>query len=615
VSTAEAVRNSNGGDLTTSREGFIDLASLKEDNPVKFSTAAEDKTLAASRADGRDRDVARLDLARFYLANQFGYEAIGVLRMMQGELKSDDLKSDAQLLLAAADVASGRPADALPILNAETFADEVDAQVWRAVAKTDSGDFKGARVDVLAAEPVIATYPKWVRLKFALSGVRAAVETGDTALGERLLKGIDFADLDSEQVTLYQLLSGRLAEAEGRASEALDTYGQVIAADIRPTRAEAIFRTILILDQSGRVDPAKATRTLAAEALLWRGNALESQMDALLAELYFRSGDYRSAFETVKQTVEFFPASPAMDALSAKAQDEFEALYLNGKADQLPPVEALSLYYDFRTLTPPGARGDEMIRNLAARLVKVDLLSQAADLLRYQIENRLKGAAQAEIATELAVIEIANRKPEDALRVLTSTELADLPPSLERQRRILQARALIDSNRNDLALDLLTSITGRDADLLRVEANWNSKYFEDAGNLLEVMYSPGDGNSSGPELTQAGRMNLVRAGVAFALANDRIGLSRLRSKFGEVMGKAAEWPMFDYVTAQIEPVSSPEFKKVARAVSGIDTLDAFLASYRQTYGGSDGIAPASAGAADGSAAAAATPPTAPVPAG
>ncbi len=43
----------------------------------------------------------------------------------------------------------------------------------------------------------------------------------------------------------------------------------------------------------------------------------------------------------------------------------------------MPAIDALSLFYDFRDLTPVGRRGDEMIRKLADRLVSVDLLDQA----------------------------------------------------------------------------------------------------------------------------------------------------------------------------------------------------------------------------------------------
>ena len=122
---------------------------------------------------------------------------------------------------------------------------------------------------------------------------------------------------------------------------------------------------------------------MSAESLLWRGNPLEADMQKLLAELYFRNGDYRLGFETVKQAVANYPESPPINSLRDEAQAMFGELFLNGVADSLAPVDALGLYYDFRQLTPPGARGDEMIRNLARRLVRVDLLTQAAELLEY----------------------------------------------------------------------------------------------------------------------------------------------------------------------------------------------------------------------------------------
>ncbi|MBN9615165.1 MAG: hypothetical protein J0G35_06285, partial [Acidobacteriales bacterium] len=312
-------------------------------------------------------------------------------------------------------------------------------------------------------------YPTWVRTRFLFAALRAAVETSDAQLALRLLGEVDFPKLDPEQVSYFQLMQGRTAELEGRDQDAVDTYGQVIAYDVRPTRAEAVYRTLLLLRKQGKVDLAKATDTLSAEALMWRGTALEADMQKLLAELYFANHDYRDGFDAVKQAAASFPESESTDTLLAEAQTTFEDLYLNGAADTLSDLDALALYYDFRQLTPPGTRGDEMIRNLARRLVKVDLLTQAADLLEYQIDSRLTGVAQSQVAADLALIRIADRNPEGALRVLNRTRLADLPPQLERQRRVLEARALIDAGRQELALDLISKLNGKDADILRVD--------------------------------------------------------------------------------------------------------------------------------------------------
>ena len=587
LSAVEASRVLDAGNAPEFRESYIDLDVWREDDPAALVAREQEIMDRASSTEGRLRDSARLDLAQFYVANRLSYEALGVLGVLDKELASEDLRKKLRLSRAIADTMASRPNDALGVLNSGSFGEESDALMWRTIARSDAGDFKGARLDSIAAEGVYPSYPLWVRNKFLFAALRAAVETKDEPLALHLIGKLEFPKLVPEEVSMYQLMQGRIAELEGHDDEALDTYGQVIAADVRPTRAEAVYRTLLLLQKSGTIDLKKATDTLAAEALLWRGGQLEADMDKLLAELYFANKDYRNGFETVREAATAFPSSQPINELIGDAQQTFEQLYLNGGADVLSDLDALSLYYDFRQLTPPGTRGDEMIRNLARRLVKVDLLPQAADLLEYQITSRLDGIAKAQVAADLAMIRIADRNPEGALRALNDTRIADLPPQLERQRRVLEARALIDAGRQDLAVDLISRLQGRDADLLRVDGYWKSKNYGRAADLLEVMYSPSDGE---PQMTQQSRLNVVKAAVGYVLAGDKLGVSRLRSKFSGQMANSAEWPLFDYVTQEVAP-TSPEFKKVAREVAGIDSLDAFLSSYRDLYASQDSVVP------------------------
>jgi tetratricopeptide (TPR) repeat protein len=576
------------------RGSFVDLTRLEQANPKAFATERDALMASAAEAEGEQRDVARLDLAQYYLANQMSYEAIGVLRVLESELKSTDLTRKLRMSLAIADTVSHRPKEALEILNGSAMAQEADGLFWRTIARADTYDFKGARTDALEAASVAGSYPAWARNRFYFAAMRAAVETGDSAVAERFLSLVDFPSLNAEDASLYHLMSGRIDETNGRIDEAIDTYGQVIAADIRPTRAEAVYRTLYLLDQAGRLDIAKASQTLAAESLLWRGNPLEADMQKLLADFYFRGGDYRQGFEVVKQAVGTYPDGAATNAMRDDAQAEFASLFLDGKADTLGPVEALSLYYDFRHLTPSGRRGDEMIRNLARRLVRVDLLPQAAQLLEYQLDNRLRGVARTQVATDLAVIYVADRKPQEALRVINATQLPGLPDSLVRQRRLLAARAMIDLGRDVLALDMVRDMDGRDVSLLRVDAHWKSRRYVEASEMLEALYSEPNQTDT---LAQPERMSVIKAAVGYVMANDTLGLSRLRSKFADRMVTSPEWPMFDYVTGPIQ-VDSLEFKKVASQVSGVDGLNAFLAAYREAYGGKDALAPLSASQPD-----------------
>ena len=68
------------------------------------------------------------------------------------------------------------------------------------------------------------------------------------------------------------------------------------------------------------------------------------------------------------------------DTLSA----EFKHLFLEGGADGMDSLQALALFVDFQDLVPMGPEGDQMVRGLADKLVKLDLLTQAEELLQHQ---------------------------------------------------------------------------------------------------------------------------------------------------------------------------------------------------------------------------------------
>lgn len=159
----------------------------------------------------------------------------------------------------------------------------------------------------------------------------------------------------------------------------------------------------------------------------WRGDATELAVIRQLGQLYLSQGLYREALTALKG------AGPNLNRLEGAAEIQadlgaaFRMLFLEGGADGLQPVQALGLFYDFRELTPIGADGDEMVRRLSRRLVDVDLLDQAAELLKYQVDNRLEGVAKAQVATDLAAIYLMDRQPEPALQAIWNSRTTILP--------------------------------------------------------------------------------------------------------------------------------------------------------------------------------------------
>ena len=263
--------------------------------------------------------------------------------------------------------------------------------------------------------------------------------------------------------------------------------------------------------------------------------------------------------------------------LSRQSQDAasalFAQLYLSPKGEDMKPIDALGMFYEYRELTPIGRRGDEMIRRLAERLVAVDLLDQAAELLQYQVDKRLEGAARAQVAARLAMVYLTNRKPDRAIAALRSTRIADLSGELRQQRLLLEARAQSDVGRHDLALDIISNISGREAIRLRSDIYWASRHWREASEQIELYYA--DRWRDFKPLNTVEKGDVIRAVVGYALAEDALGLARFREKYAPLMLGDTDRMAFD-LASKPAAASSAEFAAIAKMAAGVDTLDGFI---------------------------------------
>lgn len=246
----------------------------------------------------------------------------------------------------------------------------------------------------------------------------------------------------------------------------------------------------------------------------------------------------------------------------------------------MPAIDALSLFYDFSELTPLGRRGDEMIRRLSDRLVAVDLLDQAAELLQHQIDHRVQGAGRAQVAVRLALIYLMNRKPDRALQALRTTRAVDAATELRNQRLLLEARALSDTGRHDLAIEVIANLQGREVDRLRADILWAAKRFGPAAEQIEKFH--GERWREFAPLSDVERSDILRGAIGYAMADDALGLDRFRQKYLAKMAETPDQRAFEILTAPVARAGQ-EFGEIAKAASAVNTLDGFMQEMRARY--------------------------------
>ncbi len=549
------------------------------DRSAEFNKRQSDLIHAAAMAPPPKRRAARLDLARFYLARDMSAEALAVLDVTLSDERGDD-DITGTVLKAIANVMMNRPDEALKALSNPQVGNQLDAPLWRAIAYARLGKWADAHDRFKGTDAALGALPielQRMALRYAL---RAAIEVHDFSGADKVLNEIQTIGVPDEEAPAIAVLVGRLSEGMGRNEDALTNYRAAAASSDRRSAAAGHLHEIMLRYALGDMPRKEVIDQLETLTTVWRGDETEAEGLKLLAHLYTEDGRYREAFHVMRAAMLAHPDSDLTRKIQDEAAVSFESLFLGGKSDALPPVEALGLFYDYRELTPIGRRGDEMIRKLADRLVSVDLLDQAAELLQHQVDHRLQGAARAQVATRLATIYLMNRKPDRALATLRATRTDGLANELRDQRLLLEGRALSETGRHDLAIELIANVQGPQAQRLRADILWAARKWREAAEQIELLY--GDRWKQFAPLSEGERADILRAAIGYQLGDEAMGLGRLREKYAAKMADTPDRHAFEIVSAPTG-TGGHEFQEVARAVAGMNTLNAFLRDMRTRY--------------------------------
>lgn len=556
----------------------LDAAIWESEKNRRYRERESEIANASANAAPGQRLDARMTLATFYLAHGLAAEAKGTLETVVREDGKQPVNARFYLLRGLSELLLARPERALGDLSNAELGGSHDAALLRAVAYAELSNWSETREHFRVGLAGLKLLPVDLQRRVLFAVLRAAVEVRDFAEAGRLLTEIEAVEIPKEYAAQFAVLSGRLAQGLGRIDRAQGHFETAARTNDGAAAAEARFKQIELRFTRGEISRAKAIDRLESQTFGWRGDRVELESSRLLARLYVGEARYREAFRLLDSALLSQSDAPVTRTFHNEMAAVFEDLFLSGKADALPPIEALALYYDFSKLTPIGRRGDELIRRLSDRLVSVDLLDQATELLQHQVEFRLTGAAKAQVATRLAIVHLLNRKPQRAVAILAGTRLAELPQDLREQRLLLESRGLMETKRFDQALAVIQNMEGAEAERQRADIQWDAKRWRLAGEAIERML--GERWKESEALTEVERHDVLRAGLAYVLANETIGLARLREKYAAKLDGGPERAAFDQIAENPNPRA---IGGAAKILSGLDSLGVFLKLYQAKF--------------------------------
>lgn len=236
------------------------------------------------------------------------------------------------------------------------------------------------------------------------------------------------------------------------------------------------------------------------------------------------------------------------------------------------------MYRDFEWLAPQSDHYNDIILKLADRLVAVDLLGRAEDILNEQLERTdITPQQRAKTGARLALVYLFEGSNQDALDILDDTEYSDVSETVAAHRRIIKAKALSSLGYNDEALKWLKDDVSKNALLLKSEIYWKQEDWGlAADNLKYLIEKPEEGKPLSEEQTAY----ILDWATALKKAGRETVIIRLRNKFLPYFQDTPYASIFNVLTNTLEK-DKIDIKSINEAINDISAYSNFSKIYNQ----------------------------------
>lgn len=539
--------------------------------------------MAAANTDRRNN--ARWTLARFYLAHNRAADASGILEQM---LDDDSQLSGQPRYRATRGIAYAKLGHYDPALfdfGMRELKMDQDIALWRSYIYQIQGLNEEAAAEYEIGSDAIGRYDALDRGNFILSAARANYDLGRIEKAEHELDQLAGHRLTLSQMREEVLMRAEIGLSRGEGETAMTLLNDLAKSRDRSISSRARYVRLKYEIDVGAITPTDAVDEMERLRYVWRGDNFEMNLLQTLGKIYISDKKYGDGLDAMRQIVSYFSKTELAKDTSNAMTEIFRDLFLNCKADGMPPFDALDLYYEYKELTPYGAEGDRLIRRMADRLVAVELFEPAIEFLDYQIRDRIKiGVARAQIASNLAKVYMLDNRPVDAIQILRATRVSNMPPEIEVARNLIEARALYEEERFEEAEVLIVPIQSMESDLILADIYWQTGDWDRVIKINSKIL--GDGWRTKDELDANRRFLLLRLAIAFTNNRDQSSLAFLRGRYLEQMLDGEFATSFDLLTNP-EGLSSRDIASIISEIDDVNTVDSYLEQYRKDFVDSD----------------------------
>ncbi len=540
--------------------------------------------MAGKQGSARVEDL--ITLAKLNVANDRGAEALGLLRVAESQLPGIEESPEFKAIRGAAATLAMKYDEAIEDLVHSSLDryDEID--YWRAAALAGLEDWQQADKMAPSQLHVLEKYPAKVQQPIALAMTEVALRAGKLGVAESLLTMLqpDYETMTLGRQSAWKYLQGEFERQSDNPEQALKNWEQLLTGKDNYYRAKAGLSVTRMQLERKKITTEKAIDRLEGLRYAWRGDELETLINFRLGETYINSEDYLKGLTVLRNAVGISPNSKISDEVTEYMTRKFRDLFTDGSLNDISPLDAVTIYDEFKELTPAGEEGDVFVQNLAERLLKVDLLNRAASLLEDQMNFRVKGSSRANVAIRLAAAYLLNGKVDEAFNALNIADKTVREfggsEALKQEIKMLRARAYSQNGEANKALSYLKNLPDTEnIAKLRADIAWNGGLWNDAANAFDSLIDHAGISATRPMDEYQENLILNRS-IALNLSNNRSGLASVRKKYGDLIKQSSKARIFDLVTRPRQLGVLDDRESVKALISEVDLFGGFLENYK-----------------------------------
>lgn len=428
----------------------LGLGALAQTSGATRQRARHDLVATLAGLRGTPRILARLELARLYLADALGPEAGTALELVPAEALAgptlDRLRQSRAALAGAAAALSGRVDTALAILLDRLLDQDQEVALWRAYAAARAMRSELAAQELERSNGALDHYPTPLRRVLGLELASTLLDRGEAGPALALLDRLRPLDLPPNMEGRLHLLAGLAMDKAERPADAEREFQAAAAMGDLDTRTRAAFLRIAVPAARGMMPAATAAEAMMPLRAGWRGHPWETTMLRRLAELQSGAGRDDDALATLEVAAENATDRAEEAAIRSDIGGRLQRLLQADDAIERAPVASLARYRSYgHYLT--DRREDTALRAQLARSAAASGMFTTADTL---LGPRPAAAAFADYAAarlDIARAEAASGDIPGALGRLTpgGDDIAGVHTGAAALRGELRARLALDA--------------------------------------------------------------------------------------------------------------------------------------------------------------------------